>query len=50
MAMEAKSKESACVTDHSYLTSKGILKHYPSERRLSPQQENDVCDVYWLCM
>ena len=24
------------------------MKHYPSERRLSPQQENDVCDVLIL--
>ena len=37
-----------CVTDHCHRTSKDILKHYPSEGRLSPQHEKDVCDVLAL--
>jgi len=38
-----------CITDHCHCTNKEILKHYPSERRLSKQQEKDVCDVLALC-
>lgn len=45
---QRKLKVQNCVTDHCHRTSKDILKHYPSERRLSKQQEKDVCDVLAL--
>lgn len=47
--MATKLKVQNCITDHCNCTSKDILKHYPSERRLLKQQEKDVGDVLALC-
>ena len=35
---QRKLKVQNCITDHCHRTSKDILKHYPSERRLSKRQ------------
>jgi len=45
---QQKLKVQNCITDHCHRTNKEILKHYPSKRRLSKQQEKDVGDVLAL--
>ena len=45
---QRKLKVQNCITDYCHRTSKDILKHYPSEQRLSKRQVEDACDVFAL--
>ena len=39
---QRKLKVNHCVLKHSHRTSKNIIKHYPSERKLAKDQESDI--------
>ena len=46
--VEQKLKIRDCSLDHCHRTGKDVMKHYPSMRRLSEQQEKEIQDVLTL--